>query len=250
MKAKPGKKRLDALLVERGLADSNQKAQAMILAGEVQVEGARADKAGAPCAQNARIEVSRRSEKYASRGGIKLQGALADFRIHAQGRICLDIGASTGGFTDCLLQQGAARVYAVDVNVDQLAWKLRKDVRVTRIKRNARELRPADLPEPVDLVVVDVSFISAGKVLEPAAKVVKGVADFLILVKPQFELPREDVASGGIVTDAALHDKAIAKVRESANQAGLEVLGVRASRLTGAEGNQEYFLHARKKSME
>jgi 23S rRNA (cytidine1920-2'-O)/16S rRNA (cytidine1409-2'-O)-methyltransferase len=250
MKAKPGKKRLDALLVERGLAASNQKAQAMILAGEVHVDGARADKAGTHFAEESRIEINRRSEKYASRGGIKLEGALADFSMDVAGQVCLDVGASTGGFTDCLLQHGAARVYAVDVNVDQLAWKLRKDKRVIRVERNARELRGEEIPELIDLVVVDVSFISAGKVLGPAAKVSKGGAQLLILVKPQFELQREDVGAGGIVNSPALHEKAIAQVRDAARGAGLEVLGVRASRLAGAEGNQEYFLHARKKSME
>jgi len=250
MKAKPGKKRLDVLLVERGLAESNQKAQAMILAGEVQVDGARAEKAGMQFAVASRIEVSSRSEKYASRGGFKLEGALEDFAIEPAGRLCLDVGASTGGFTDCLLQQGAARVYAVDVSIGQMAWKLRQDARVIRVERNARELRVEHIPQQVDLVVVDVSFISAGKVLGPAAKAAKPGADLLILVKPQFELPREDVGSGGIVTDPALHDQAVARVREAALRAGLEVLGVRASRLAGAEGNQEYFLHARKKSME
>jgi 23S rRNA (cytidine1920-2'-O)/16S rRNA (cytidine1409-2'-O)-methyltransferase len=249
MKAKP-KKRLDVLLVERGLADSSQKAQAMILAGEVRVDGARAEKAGTRFAEESRIEVSSRSEKYASRGGMKLEGALADFSIETAGRVCLDVGASTGGFTDCLLQQGAARLYAVDVNVDQLAWKLRKDERVIRVERNARELRREDIPEQVDLVVVDVSFISAGKVLRPAARVAKAGAELLILVKPQFELPRELVGAGGIVTESAMHEKAVAQVREAAIAAGLEVLGVHASRLAGAEGNQEYFLHARKKSME
>src|ERR1700681_456697 len=239
MKAKPDKKRLDVLLVERGLAASNQKAQAMILAGEVQVDGARADKAGTHFAEESRIEVSSRSEKYASRGGVKLEGALADFSIDVAGQICLDVGASTGGFTDCLLQHGAARVYAADVNVDQLAWKLRQDERVTRVERNARELRGEDIPERIDLVVVDVSFISVGKVLGPAAKAAKTGAHLLILVKPQFELPRQDVPEGGIGSDPALHEKAIAQVREAAKLAGLEALGVRPSRLAGAEGNQE-----------
>jgi 23S rRNA (cytidine1920-2'-O)/16S rRNA (cytidine1409-2'-O)-methyltransferase len=193
MKAKPGKKRLDVLLVERGLADSNQKAQAMILAGEVQVDGVRVEKAGTHFAEQSRIDVNSRSEKYASRGGFKLEGALADFSIDVAGQVCLDVGASTGGFTDCLLQFGAARVYAVDVNVDQLAWKLRQDKRVIRVQRNARELRDEDVSEPVDFVAIDVSFISVGKVLRPAAQLAKPGAPLLILVKPQFELPREDV---------------------------------------------------------
>lgn len=246
MTGKSTPKRLDALVLERGLADSIAKAQAMILAGEVSVDGARIDKAGTRFPEQARIEVSSRSAKYVSRGGFKLEGALDDFAIDPSGRLCLDIGSSTGGFTDCLLQRGAPRVYAVDVNVDQLAWKLRQDPRVLRIDRNARELRPADLPEPLDLVVADVSFISVSKVLPPAVAVAKPAADFLILVKPQFELPREDVGPGGIVSDPALHQKAIATVSEAATKLGLEILGTRPSRLPGAEGNLEYFLHARK----
>ena len=250
MTAKPSRKRLDALLVERGLADSLQKASGMILAGEVRVDGARVDKAGSRFPEEARIEVNSRAEKYASRGGIKLEGALADFCVDPQGHVCLDVGASTGGFTDCLLQHGAARVYALDVNVDQLDWKLRRDQRVIPVNRNARDLRAEDIRESADLVVVDVSFISVSKVLAPAAAVAKRGADLLILVKPQFELPRQDVSPGGIVTDTSLHQKAIAAVRDAAIAAALEVLGVRASRLPGAEGNQEYFLHARKKLLE
>jgi 23S rRNA (cytidine1920-2'-O)/16S rRNA (cytidine1409-2'-O)-methyltransferase len=249
MKSKPARKRLDVLLVERGLTESLEKAQAMILAGEVRVDGARADKAGTSVSEEKRIEVFSRSLKYASRGGIKLEGALADFSIDPMGRVCLDVGASTGGFTDCLLQKGAARVYAVDVNVDQLAWKLQQDDRVVRIKRNARELLNEDIPEAVDLVVADVSFISVSKVLAPVAAAMKPGAAGLILVKPQFELPREDVGRGGIVADPALHEKAVAGVRKAAVAAGLVILGTRPSCLPGAEGNQEYFLHARKKAL-
>jgi 23S rRNA (cytidine1920-2'-O)/16S rRNA (cytidine1409-2'-O)-methyltransferase len=245
----PGKstlKRLDTLVLERGLADSIAKAQAMILAGEVSVDGARVDKAGTRFPEQARIEVSSRSAKYVSRGGFKLEGALDDFAINANGRLCLDIGSSTGGFTDCLLQRGATRVYAVDVNVDQLAWKLRNDPRVHRISRNARDLKTNEIPEPIDLIVLDVSFISVSKVLPRAVATAKPGADFLILVKPQFELPREDVGPGGIVSDPALHQKAIATVREAATKLGLEILGTRPSCLPGAEGNLEYFLHAGK----
>jgi 23S rRNA (cytidine1920-2'-O)/16S rRNA (cytidine1409-2'-O)-methyltransferase len=250
MKSRPAKKRLDLLLVERGLAESAAKAQGIILAGEVWVDDIRTDKAGASVAADARVAVTSRAQKYASRGGIKLEGALADFAIDPAHRVCLDIGSSTGGFTDCLLQKSASRVYAVDVNVDQLAWKLRQDSRVVRIDRNARELSPQDIPEPIQLVVIDVSFISAGKILPPASIIAKSGADLLILVKPQFELPREDVGAGGIVDDPALHEKAVEKVRTAALKAGLEVLAVRPSRLPGAEGNQEYFLHARKKGLE
>lgn len=249
MKSKAVRKRLDVLLVERKLAESQQKAQAMILAGEIHVDGAPAGKAGMLVPNTANLDVTSRQQKYASRGGIKLEGALADFSIDPAGKICLDVGSSTGGFTDCLLQHGAARVYAVDVNVDQLAWKLRQDSRVIRIERNGRELQITDVGEPVDLTTVDVSFIAVSKILAPAAATAKTGADLLILIKPQFELRRDDVGPGGIVTDEAMHHKAIAAVRQAAQTAGLECLGVRPSRLTGAEGNQEYFLHARKKTL-
>jgi 23S rRNA (cytidine1920-2'-O)/16S rRNA (cytidine1409-2'-O)-methyltransferase len=250
MKSKLAKKRLDLLLVDRGLAESLAKAQSMILAGEVWIDEIRAQKAGAPIPEDAKIAVTSRTQKYASRAGLKLEGALADFAIDPIGQICLDIGSSTGGFTDCLLQKGAQRVYAVDVNIDQLAWKLRQDARVVRIERNARELRRQDVPEPVDLVVVDVSFISAAKILPPAKAIAKPGAKLLILVKPQFELPKADVGAGGIVKNPALHEKAVGRVRAAAVSAGLEVTGVRPSHLPGAEGNQEYFLHARKNPLE
>jgi 23S rRNA (cytidine1920-2'-O)/16S rRNA (cytidine1409-2'-O)-methyltransferase len=249
MKPKPARKRLDLLLVQRGCADSPQKALAMILAGEVQVDGQRADKAGMPVAEGARIEITSRLQKFVSRGGVKLEGALQDFAIAPAGLVCLDIGASNGGFTDCLLQRGAARVYAVDVNVEQLDWKLTKDSRVIPIKRNARELRADDLPETVDLVVFDVSFISVRKVIAPTMAVAKDDANFLILIKPQFELPREEIGPGGIVQDHVLHDRAIQSVRECVESTGLDCFGLRPSRLLGAEGNQEYFLHARKKTL-
>ena len=250
MKTKAARKRLDILLVERGLAESVQKALAMILAGEVQVDGQRAAAAGTAVANDARIELNRRAQKFASRGGIKLEGALDDFDISVNGRICLDVGSSTGGFTDCLLQRGAARVYAVDVNVEQLAWELQQDARVIRVQRNARELRTADVAELADVLVIDVSFISVTKVLGPAMACARSGADALILVKPQFELRREEVGAGGIVSDAALHERAIAQVREAGEAAGVQWLGVRPSKLAGAEGNQEYFLHARKKAQE
>jgi 23S rRNA (cytidine1920-2'-O)/16S rRNA (cytidine1409-2'-O)-methyltransferase len=218
----------------------------MILAGEVRVNNIAVQKAGIPIATDARIEVKSRQLKYAGRGGLKLEGALEDFSINPAGLVCLDVGASTGGFTDCLLQRGAARVYAADVNIAQLAWKLQQNPRVTAIERNARELKTTDIPEQVDLVVADVSFISVCKILAPAFACAKLSADFLILIKPQFELPRQDVATGGVVTDVHLHEKAIVSVKKCAEAAGLSCLRVCPSRLTGAEGNQEYFLHARK----
>jgi 23S rRNA (cytidine1920-2'-O)/16S rRNA (cytidine1409-2'-O)-methyltransferase len=250
MKPKAGRKRLDLLLVERGCADSLRKAMAMILAGEVQVDGKRVEKAGMPVSEDARIEIISRLQKFVSRGGVKLEGALEDFAIKPAGRVCLDIGSSNGGFTDCLLQQGAERVYAVDVNVEQLDWKLRQNPRVIPIERNARELLVEDLPENVDIVVIDVSFISVRKVIAPAIATAKPRAAFLILIKPQFELRREEIGPGGIVKDKKLHDKAILTVRECLESVGLDCLGVRPSRLLGAEGNQEYFLHAHKKTIE
>jgi 23S rRNA (cytidine1920-2'-O)/16S rRNA (cytidine1409-2'-O)-methyltransferase len=246
MKDKSTRKRLDVVLVERGLAESRQKAQAMILAGEIQVEGKKAEKAGVNINESAQIEVRSRIQKYVGRGGFKLEGALEDFHVMVQGRVCVDVGSSTGGFTDCLLQRGAARVYAVDVNTDQLAWKLREDPRVARIEKNARDLRRADIAEDADLVVLDVSFISVRNVLPGAVDCAKQGADLLILIKPQFELERGEVGKGGIVRDTKLHEKAIASVRAAAEGLGLLIVAVVASRLAGAEGNQEYFLHARK----
>lgn len=248
MSPKSTRKRLDILLVERGLAETRQKAQAMILAGEVSVDGARLQKAGTAVPSAARIEVASRLQKYASRGGLKLEGALRDFGLNVAGRVCLDVGSSTGGFTDCLLQHGAARVYAIDVNVRQLAWKLQQDFHVVTIERNARLLQKGDIPEAVDLVVIDVSFISVSKVLAPAIAVAKPAAEFLILIKPQFELRRGEIGRGGIVKDPALHQNAVAAVTAAAQAQGLATLGVQPSRLPGAEGNQEYFLHARNSS--
>jgi 23S rRNA (cytidine1920-2'-O)/16S rRNA (cytidine1409-2'-O)-methyltransferase len=244
-KPKSAKKRLDLLIVERGLAESREKAQAMILAGEVRVDGERSEKAGAQIGEDARIEIVGITGKYASRGGLKLEGALEDFGIDVGGKICLDIGASTGGFTDCLLQHGARRVYAVDVTPQQMAWRLQQDGRVTQIKANARNLRPEHVPERPSVVTLDVSFISVAKVL-PAVVAAAGLgAEYLILVKPQFELDRGDVGRGGIVRDTALHERAIERVRQAALDAGLRANGIKPSRLTGAEGNQEFFLHAR-----
>jgi 23S rRNA (cytidine1920-2'-O)/16S rRNA (cytidine1409-2'-O)-methyltransferase len=246
-KAKMVKTRLDVLLVERGLAETRQKAQAMLLAGEIRVNGQRADKAGTRVGTDALIEVVGVHQRYASRGGFKLEGALEDFGVSVMGKVCLDVGSSTGGFTDCLLQKGATRVYAVDVSPEQLVWSLQKDSRVIQIHRNARELSRDDLPENPRLVTLDVSFISAAKVLPAVASVGGPGAEFLILVKPQFELDRGDVGKGGIIQDAKLHERAIERVRAAAIAAGLSVEGVKPSRLTGAEGNQEFFLYAWRK---
>lgn len=244
--AKAAKKRLDILLAERGLAPSRERAQALLLAGQVRVNGERQDKPGTKVFEDARVEIVGETLRYASRGGLKLEGALEDFSLSPEGHVCLDVGSSTGGFTDCLLQHGARKVYAVDVTGSQLDWKLQRDPRVILIEKNARYLKPGDIPEPVDLVVVDVSFISVRKILSAIVSLAALGAGFLILIKPQFELEKRDVGEGGIVRDPALHQKAVQGVRESAAAAGLEIVAVRASRLPGAEGNQEFFLHARR----
>jgi 23S rRNA (cytidine1920-2'-O)/16S rRNA (cytidine1409-2'-O)-methyltransferase len=237
--------RLDKLVVERGLADSREKAQALILAGQIHVEGQPTTKAGAAVRPDARVELVGEPLRYVSRGGLKLEGALADFGVDPTGKVCLDIGASTGGFTDCLLQHGAARVYAVDVGKGQLDWKLRRNPRVAvREGLNARYLEPTDIGEPVDLVTIDVAFISVGKVLPAAVACAQPGAVFLLLVKPQFELTRRQVGKGGIVRDPALQQEAVERVRRTAAALGLEDIDVHESRLPGAEGNREFFLRA------
>ena len=240
------KMRLDQILVSRGLAVSREKAQAMILAGEVSVDGSPVSKSGHFASEDALIEIRSRLQKYVSRGGFKLEGALQDFSMNPSGRTCLDLGSSNGGFTDCLLQHGAAKVYAVDVNTAQLDWKLQQNPGVLQIKRNARELQPSDLPSLVDLVVADVSFISVSKILPAAVRCATEHSDFLILIKPQFELRREDIGAGGIVSDSALHRRAIRSVEAAAQSLALQNVAVMPSRLPGAEGNLEFFLHSRK----
>lgn len=244
---KPGKERLDLLLVERGLAPSREKARAMLLAGQVRVSGGLADKPGTQVAKDALIEIVGDTLRYASRGGLKLEGALDDFGVSPDGKTCLDVGSSNGGFTDCLLQAGAEKVYAVDVTIDQLDWKLRKDARVHTIETNARHLRAEQIGEPVDLVTIDVSFISVAKILPAVVEAAGPAAEFLILVKPQFELERAAVGKGGIVRDPASQQRAIEQVKAASVNAGLEILGERASRIRGTEGNQEFFLHARQR---
>jgi 23S rRNA (cytidine1920-2'-O)/16S rRNA (cytidine1409-2'-O)-methyltransferase len=242
---KAGKIRLDVLIVERGLAPSRERAQAFLLAGNVLVNGQKMEKPGSQVAADARVEIIGETLRYASRGGLKLEGALGDFAVSPEGRICLDVGSSTGGFTDCLLQGGALRVFAVDVTVDQLDWKLRQDKRVTTVECNARYLKAENIAERPRLVSMDVSFISVTKVLPAVVPVAAAGADFLILIKPQFELEKSEIGKGGIVRDAALQEKAIERVSAGAAACGLAILGVRPSHLPGTEGNQEFFLHAR-----
>jgi 23S rRNA (cytidine1920-2'-O)/16S rRNA (cytidine1409-2'-O)-methyltransferase len=247
---KPNKERLDVLMVERGLAPSRERAQAVLLAGQVRVNGAPMNKPGVQVDSEAKIEIVGETLRYASRGGLKLEGALQDFAISPADRVCLDVGSSTGGFTDCLLQHGARKVYAVDVTVNQLDWKLQRDARVVAIERNARYLQPADIAEPVSLITMDVSFISVSKIFPAIVPIAAPGADFLILVKPQFELEKKEVGKGGVVRDPLLHQKAIERVRQAALDNGLEVLGVQPSHLPGTEGNQEFFLHARRRGVE
>lgn len=245
-KKSASKKRLDALLLERGLTASRQKAQAMILAGEVRVDGRPATKAGLRVALDANVEILSGRARFVSRAGEKLEGALGDFGLEVAGRTCLDAGCSTGGFTDCLLQRGAQLVYALDVSAAQLDWRLRRDDRVVIIEKNARHLVPSDVPHPPTLITVDLSFISVVKVLPALVGVAAPDAEWLILVKPQFELERKSVGRGGIVRDPRLHRRAVARVAEAAKALGLSVVATAPSRLTGARGNQEFFLYARR----
>jgi 23S rRNA (cytidine1920-2'-O)/16S rRNA (cytidine1409-2'-O)-methyltransferase len=245
-KSKPHKERLDVLIVERGLASSRQRAQALLLAGQVRVNGIKADKAGAQVPSDSRVEIAGETLRYASRAGRKLEGALEDFSLSPLDRVCMDVGSSTGGFTDCLLQNGARKVFAIDVTIDQLDWKLSRDPRVVTLEKNARHLKPEDIDEPAEFVTVDVSFISVSKILDAVVALAAPKADFLVLVKPQFELEKREVGKGGIVGETGLHKKAIDRVRQAALAAGLEIDDVRPSHLAGAEGNQEFFLHARR----
>jgi 23S rRNA (cytidine1920-2'-O)/16S rRNA (cytidine1409-2'-O)-methyltransferase len=239
----PGKQRLDQLLVDREMADSRQKAQALILAGHVLVNKQKAEKPGHSVAADADIEVIG-VLPFVSRGGQKLDAALTHFGIDVQGKAAIDIGASTGGFTDCLLQRGAARVYAVDVGGTQLDWKLRTDPRViVKDHTNARSLKPGDIPELADLAVCDVSFISVTLIAPAIPPLLKLEGEIVVLVKPQFEAGRGEVGKGGIVRNPALHQAACDKVRTA-----FEALGYRTalteSPITGAEGNKEFLLHA------
>jgi 23S rRNA (cytidine1920-2'-O)/16S rRNA (cytidine1409-2'-O)-methyltransferase len=238
-----GKSRLDKVLFDRGLAGSRDRARALILAGNVYVNGRRADKAGEGVDEGAEIEVRGPDCPYVSRGGLKLAGALDHFGLDPSGLRCLDVGISTGGFSDCLLQRGAREIVGVDVGYGQLAWKLRSDQRVRVLERtNARALKPEDVGEPADLAVIDVSFISLSLVLPAAAACVARGGDILALVKPQFEVGKGKVGAGGVVRDEALRREAVAGVREFAIGLGLSDLGECESPITGPKGNHEYFL--------
>jgi 23S rRNA (cytidine1920-2'-O)/16S rRNA (cytidine1409-2'-O)-methyltransferase len=239
------KSRLDQLVVEKGLAPSRERARALILAGQVAVDGNPITKAGTQIAADADVALIAPDHPYVSRGGVKLAHALDAFGIEVAGREALDVGASTGGFTDVLLRRGAARVVALDVGHGQIDWRLRNDPRVVVIERyNARRLALADLPGPVDLVVVDVSFISLSQILPAVAGVVRPGADVVALVKPQFEAGRAEVRKG-LVRDPTVHARVVEDVSAAAREGGLTPAGSVPSPITGAKGNQEFLLHLR-----
>lgn len=238
--------RLDAALVERGLAASRERARALIMAGHVRVDDRAISKAGTAVAADARIQVAEPDHPYVGRGGVKLAHALDAFGIDPAGKRALDVGASTGGFTDVLLQRGAASVIALDVGHNQLDWRLRSDARVTvREGVNARALTADDVPHAVDLVTIDVAFISLRHIFPALPPFLAPRADIVALVKPQFEAGRSEVGRGGIVSDPLVHDAVVARVTEEAAAIGLSRVGMTPSPITGATGNREFFLHLR-----
>lgn len=238
------KERLDVLLVQRGLAQSREKAKAVIMSGNVFVDGQREDKAGTTFEDTADIIVKGKTLPYVSRGGLKLEKAIREFGIELKGNICMDIGSSTGGFTDCMLQNGAVMVYAVDVGHGQLDWKLRQDERVVCMeKTNIRYVTPEDIADRLDFASVDVSFISLTKVLLPAKKLLKEDGQIACLIKPQFEAGREKVGKKGVVRDRKVHKEVIDMVINYAVSIGFEVLGLEYSPIKGPEGNIEYLLY-------
>ena len=241
------KERLDVLLVSRGLAPSREKAKAMIMEGNVFVDNQREDKAGATFDVESAIEVKGNTLKYVSRGGLKLEKALTHFGIGLEGKICMDIGASTGGFTDCMLQNGAKKVYAVDVGYGQFAWKLRQDPRVVCMeKTNIRYVTPGDIADRLDFASVDVSFISLTKVLGPAKELLQDGGEMVCLIKPQFEAGREKVGKKGVVREKSVHEEVICKVLDFATENGFLVLNLEYSPIKGPEGNIEYLVYIKK----
>ncbi len=240
------KKRLDALTVEKGLAPSRERAKALIMAGRIMVDGVPVSKPGT--AIRASAELTRKGEDlpYVSRGGLKLKAALEAFNLSIDDTICLDVGASTGGFTDCLLQHGARRVYAVDVGYGQLAWKLRQDKRVVSMERtNARHLKPDDFPEPIDIATLDAAFISLKLVVPAVRPCLKPGASIVALIKPQFEVGKGQVGKGGVVRDPRLHDRVIMDLEAFFHAQRFNILGVCASPIQGPKGNREFLMHLR-----
>lgn len=241
------KERLDVLLVQRGLAPSREKAKAMIMEGNVFVANNREDKAGTMFDETAEIEIKGNTLKYVSRGGLKLEKAMTHFGISLDEKVCMDIGASTGGFTDCMLQNGAKKVYAVDVGYGQFAWKLRQDERVVCMeKTNIRYVTPEQIDDILDFASVDVSFISLTKVLGPARALLADNGEMVCLIKPQFEAGREKVGKKGVVREKSVHEEVIEKVIEFALETGFEVINLEYSPIKGPEGNIEYLVYLRK----
>jgi 23S rRNA (cytidine1920-2'-O)/16S rRNA (cytidine1409-2'-O)-methyltransferase len=238
------KDRIDKVLVERGLVESRTRAQALILAGQVLVRDQRVDKPGQLVDPDAEIRIKGETLRYASRGGLKLEAALREFDIDPKGKNCLDVGASTGGFTDCLLQHGAARVWTIDVGHNQLAWRLRQDIRVVALEGvNARNLNPDQFPVQFDLVTIDVSFISLTKILPAVRPCLTEKADCIALIKPQFEVGKGEVGRGGIVTDPAKHRRVLVEITKAVREFGLSSVGLIESPIFGAEGNREFLIH-------
>ncbi len=238
------KERLDVLLVARGLAESREKAKAIIMAGYVFVKGNREDKAGSTFDENAEITVKGNTLKYVSRGGLKLEKAVKVYGLSFSGQVCMDIGSSTGGFTDCMLQNGALRVYAVDVGTNQLAWKLRNDERVISMeKTNIRYLEPEQIGEQIDFASVDVSFISLTKILGNVRRLLKSEARMVCLIKPQFEAGREKVGKKGVVRDPRVHKEVVGMITEYVLSTGFNILGIEHSPIKGPEGNIEYLIY-------
>ena len=241
------KERLDVLLVKRNLAESREKAKAYIMAGNVFVDGVREDKAGSSFDEGVQIEVKGLAMKYVSRGGFKLEKAVDQFGVNLEGKTCMDVGSSTGGFTDCMLQNGAVKVFAIDVGTNQLAWKLRTDERVVSMeKTNIRYVTPEDIGQLVEFVSIDVAFISLTKVLAPVYELMAENAEIVCLIKPQFEAGREKVGKKGVVRDKKVHEEVIVAVTSFAVATGFELLRLDYSPIKGPEGNIEYLLYAKK----
>ena len=243
------KERFDKLLVERGMVQSRERARALIMAGKVAVEGHRIDKPGVRVEVDAQLQIKEEGHPYVSRGGAKLEGALRAFEIDPKGMVVMDVGASTGGFTDCVLQKGAKKVYAVDVGYGQLAWKLQKDPRVVNLeRRNIRYLPREEVQEEADLIVIDTSFISVEKFLPHLLGFLKRGGTILSLIKPQFEVGKREVGKGGVVRDKALHEKVVDRISNFSRGLGLKVLGVTESPLLGPKGNREFFIYLKKEN--
>jgi 23S rRNA (cytidine1920-2'-O)/16S rRNA (cytidine1409-2'-O)-methyltransferase len=241
------KERLDKLLVEKGMVQSRERARALIMEGRVTVDGQTLEKPGSPVKVVAQLQIQGEDLPYVGRGGLKLEAALKAFKVDPEGKVVIDVGASTGGFTDCVLQKGAKKVYAIDVGYGQLAWKLQKDPRVINLeRRNIRYLKKEEVPEEADLILVDTSFISIEKFLPRLVEFLKEGGDLLCLIKPQFEVGKGEVGKGGVVKDSKLHQKVVDRISQFSRGLGLSVRGIIESPLLGPKGNKEFFIRLKK----